>query len=123
MTTPLPWITSDAACLNHDPSLWDDENATDTREAKRICQGCPLRIPCVEWALENREHGVWGGTSEAQRRQLGRGPRRDRDGGPEIQHGTEAGAREHYRRGGRPCEDCLTAARVAAAARRAKAAA
>ena len=39
--------------------------------AKRICADCPVKEPCLEYALEQRiDHGVWGGTSERQRRRI-----------------------------------------------------
>jgi WhiB family redox-sensing transcriptional regulator len=39
--------------------------------AKRICSDCPVQVRCLEYALENRiDHGVWGGTSERQRRRI-----------------------------------------------------
>lgn len=40
-------------------------------QAARICHACPIRLPCLREALENREeHGVWGGMTARQRRQL-----------------------------------------------------
>ena len=37
--------------------------------AKAICQPCIVRRHCLEWALEtNQDSGVWGGTSEEERR-------------------------------------------------------
>jgi predicted Fe-S protein YdhL (DUF1289 family) len=38
--------------------------------AKAVCRRCPVRSPCLEFALEHDVSGVWGGTSERQRRQL-----------------------------------------------------
>ena len=41
------------------------------REAKGICASCPVREPCLEYALTVREkHGVWGGRTERERRRL-----------------------------------------------------
>lgn len=43
------------------------------REATRICAGCEVRTPCLEYALMNDERfGVWGGLTQAQRRGLRR---------------------------------------------------
>lgn len=45
--------------------------ASKTAEAKALCSGCPVREKCLTWALENREpHGIWGGLTERERRQL-----------------------------------------------------
>lgn len=41
--------------------------------AKGICAGCPERVRCLTWALENDERGVWGGTSDPERRAMHRG--------------------------------------------------
>jgi WhiB family redox-sensing transcriptional regulator len=36
--------------------------------AKRVCQTCPVRVACLQYALEtNQEAGIWGGTSEDDR--------------------------------------------------------
>ena len=46
-------------------------------EAKDICAECPVREPCLEYALTVREkHGVWGGRTERERRRLIRQRRR-----------------------------------------------
>lgn len=39
--------------------------------AKRVCADCPVRGPCLEFALAHREaFGVWGGMTETERRQV-----------------------------------------------------
>ena len=39
--------------------------------AQRVCEGCAVRIECLEYALLHRiEHGVWGGASERERRRI-----------------------------------------------------
>ena len=41
--------------------------------AKEICLPCPVRMECLEWAIETRQDsGVWGGLSEDERRILRR---------------------------------------------------
>lgn len=37
-------------------------------DAKRICSRCPLLDLCREWAIENSEVGIWGGTTERERK-------------------------------------------------------
>lgn len=39
-------------------------------EIARVCFTCPVRVPCLTWALRNHEHGIWGGTTQAQREQI-----------------------------------------------------
>ena len=41
-------------------------------EARTICDGCPVSAECLDFALEHHCIGVWGGTTERQRRQLRR---------------------------------------------------
>jgi len=45
-------------------------------KAKRICAVCPVRLICRDSGREQREHGVWGGETEAERAALGFLPRR-----------------------------------------------
>lgn len=64
-----------AACAGEDVNLFfgfDRENAREkgTREAKAkaICFGCPVRVECLEFALDNGEqYGIWGGLTEDER--------------------------------------------------------
>jgi WhiB family redox-sensing transcriptional regulator len=45
-----------------------------TAKAKAICRLCPidLRTACLQAALDGYEHGVWGGTTESERRNMRR---------------------------------------------------
>jgi len=37
--------------------------------AKRVCETCEVREPCLEYAINtNQDSGIWGGTSEEERR-------------------------------------------------------
>jgi hypothetical protein len=39
--------------------------------AAAICEGCTYQVACLWYALDNDEdYGVWGGTSERQRRKI-----------------------------------------------------
>ena len=45
-----------------DPELFFAEAPADVEAAKALCQGCKIRVACLEGALERREPwGVWGG--------------------------------------------------------------
>jgi len=47
------------------------ERAEREARAKAICGQCSVSSACLEYAVSIRErHGVWGGLSEAERRQL-----------------------------------------------------
>lgn len=56
-------------CLDQDPEVFFPTTSGAAIEyAKAICRPCPIRASCLQLALERNEHGVWGGTSEAERR-------------------------------------------------------
>jgi WhiB family transcriptional regulator, redox-sensing transcriptional regulator len=67
----LAW-RSKAACQGLDPTIFypaEDDDAAAA--AKAICAACPVREPCLEYALVNRERdGVWGGCTEKERRRI-----------------------------------------------------
>lgn len=65
-----------AACRDTDPDLFFPVGTTGMAldqidAAKVVCQQCDARIECLEFALAtNQEAGVWGATSEEERRKL-----------------------------------------------------
>jgi len=63
------WMTR-ASCREFDPDEWFPEVGGNARAAKRICADCPVRVECLEYALEGFEWGVWGGLSTQERRRL-----------------------------------------------------
>lgn len=37
--------------------------------AKAVCAACPVRVQCLDYALDTGQHdGIWGGLSEDERR-------------------------------------------------------
>ena len=55
------------------PSYFEKRADKQAREAvaKALCVRCPVREPCLEFALTTRDpHGVWGGLNEMERRAL-----------------------------------------------------
>ena len=65
-----------AACRDTSPELFFPIGATGTaidqiEAAKSICAQCTVTHHCLEFALAtNQESGVWGGTTEEERRKL-----------------------------------------------------
>ncbi len=58
-------------CSDKPPGLFFPSDGVGVEIAKKICTTCPSKEPCLEYALTNRiDHGVWGGTSERQRRRI-----------------------------------------------------
>jgi WhiB family redox-sensing transcriptional regulator len=42
--------------------------------AKAVCRGCPVCAECLCYAMQTaQDHGVWGGTTEDERRRARRG--------------------------------------------------
>jgi WhiB family redox-sensing transcriptional regulator len=76
----IEWDTADwrdrAACRDTDPDLFFPIGTTGTaldqiESAKLVCRNCDAMSACLEFALAtNQESGVWGGTSEEERRKL-----------------------------------------------------
>ncbi len=63
----------DAACRELDTAIFFPETEDAAGAAKAICATCPVREPCLLFALANREEqGVWGGLTESERRRLRR---------------------------------------------------
>jgi WhiB family redox-sensing transcriptional regulator len=65
-----------ASCRAVDPDLFFPIGTTglaldQIEQAKAVCRACDAQAPCLEFALStNQESGVWGGTSEEERRKL-----------------------------------------------------
>jgi WhiB family redox-sensing transcriptional regulator len=64
-------------CSGEDPTLFvgpDGEERTDREfreeKAKRFCRQCSLISKCLDWAIANREIGIWGGTNDDDRKAL-----------------------------------------------------
>lgn len=49
-------------CRVNDPELFFADSPADVEFAKTLCATCPVRLDCLNGALERREPwGVWGG--------------------------------------------------------------
>lgn len=58
-----------------DPELFhpiSEEHTHQIARAKQICQGCPVQGSCLQQAMSRPETGIWGGTTEDERRRLSR---------------------------------------------------
>lgn len=65
----LTWRT-EAACRGVDPELFYPERGSQGwKEAKLVCQTCPVVVACYDYAIVAGErHGVWGGLTELERK-------------------------------------------------------
>jgi len=87
MTTALDMAERDerinwrvrAVCRSEDPELFYPVSssghvyAAQVERAKAVCRRCPVRAECLSEALASPQDGVWGGTTEAERRQIRQG--------------------------------------------------
>ncbi|MGW3248766.1 WhiB family transcriptional regulator [Streptomyces sp. NPDC001070] len=73
----MDW-SNDAACREVDPELFFPISGSglgrvQIDEAKAVCRRCPVMARCLEWALAaGHVDGVWGGTTESERREMRR---------------------------------------------------
>jgi len=69
---------SEALCRDTDPDLFFPVGTTGAallqlEQARAVCHECPVQAECLDFALAtNQDSGVWGGTSEEERRKLRR---------------------------------------------------
>jgi WhiB family transcriptional regulator, redox-sensing transcriptional regulator len=77
----LDW-RSRAACRDEEPELFFPIGVSgpaldQVAQAKAICERCPVHKDCLDWALTTGQNaGIWGGTTEDERRMLHRKHRR-----------------------------------------------
>jgi hypothetical protein len=106
--TGLNFMDGTQLCAQTDSELWFPEKGHPTEPAKAICHACPLEAACYDYALRFKLQGVWGGTSESQRKKaqaqmgLKAEPLRVED----ERHGDSAGVRRHNRAGEPLCNTC-----------------
>lgn len=123
------WV-SKARCRGMDPNIFMPEPGDSTAEIKEICNGkmykrfnrdkqrnelvgeppCPVRGQCLQYAMElpGKVVGIFGGTSEKERRALRSEFRMD-GAQKRIQHGTIGGYKAEWRFGLEHCDACLEA--------------
>ena len=64
------WMAA-GLCADKPPSLFFPSDGVGVDVARKICADCPVKAPCLEYAIRNRvDHGVWGGCSERERRRI-----------------------------------------------------
>lgn len=64
------WKTQ-AACRGLATDLFYPRRGIYATQALKVCESCPVKQECLEYALRNGETiGVWGGTTEIMRRAI-----------------------------------------------------
>jgi WhiB family redox-sensing transcriptional regulator len=60
-----------AACRGTDLKVFFPGRGEPAEPARRICASCPVRQPCLDYAISHGiMHGTWGGLTERDRRAL-----------------------------------------------------
>jgi WhiB family redox-sensing transcriptional regulator len=115
----MPVFNGNAACAQIGGDAWFPEPGGEgivvAQQARDVCNRCEIRQPCLQWALERGEAGIWGGLTEDERAKIRKRP-------PVTQyrervHGNEAGEAQHRRRGEPVCERCKVGVREIRTAR------
>ena len=75
--TPAPPVAAwtgwryQAACRGADLQVFFPGRGESAEPARQICAGCPVRQPCLDYAISHAiTHGIWGGLTERDRRPL-----------------------------------------------------
>ncbi|MFI1734021.1 WhiB family transcriptional regulator [Streptomyces acidicola] len=108
----LTATTPGLPCRTTDPEIFFSKSSTEREHAKGLCQECPIRTACAQYALDNPElKGVWGGTTAADRRSFhdGRPWRFDDAGRLRLECGSEEAYRAHFGYRETPCDECKAA--------------
>ncbi len=81
MNADVQW-RDEALCAQTDPETFFPEVGVSPRAARRVCAACPVRADCLTDALHRRDmtHGVLGGLTPNERRNLLRDQASDRVG-------------------------------------------
>jgi hypothetical protein len=62
-----PWLAG-GACRPYPTAWWFSTDFGETTTAKHICAECPVRVECLEYAIDRPALlGVWAGTKPAER--------------------------------------------------------
>ncbi|MFY9228300.1 MAG: WhiB family transcriptional regulator [Candidatus Microsaccharimonas sp.] len=62
-----------AECATTDPEIFLPQKGESTRDAKKICGRCAARLFCLDYAVATKQEGIWGGTSDRERRAIRKG--------------------------------------------------
>ena len=64
----------DAACKFTDTDSFYPEGAGEALATNRvlikICNNCPIKSECANYAIHNEQHGFWGGLSPSERAEI-----------------------------------------------------
>jgi WhiB family redox-sensing transcriptional regulator len=63
----------EAACRDFETDIFFPDSDEQAAPALAVCASCPVREQCLDFALTtNQSDGIWGGTTETERRRIRR---------------------------------------------------
>lgn len=63
-----PAWTARAACRDSDIRMFFPEQGESAAHARAVCRSCPVRLECLDDAIERQElFGIWGGLDSRER--------------------------------------------------------
>lgn len=67
----MPYLPQ-ANCIGTDTEAFFPKAARtiENDTAKRVCERCVEKEPCLEWALRHELHGTWGGKTAGERAKM-----------------------------------------------------
>lgn len=68
VVAPYPTLDGSQLCAQVDVEMFFPEKGGSPTPARQLCASCDFLRPCLAYALTHDVHGVWGGTSQKQRR-------------------------------------------------------
>ncbi len=79
-SSEFTWMDSPSVkCKGLTDFFYPNKPSSEVAQAKAVCNGldgnpaCPMRDQCLQYAIDHHEaYGVWGGTSERDRRKIQR---------------------------------------------------
>ena len=57
---------SRGSCLGHPHHMWFPElgdPGNGAAQAKKICFACPVKVECLEYGIDTKSYGIWGGVT------------------------------------------------------------
>ena len=74
LSEPPTW-RKQSACRGLDTNMFfvnAGQTVKATKIKKQLCKNCVVRKSCLQYALDNKCKGIWGGTSEHERKKFGK---------------------------------------------------
>lgn len=64
-------LVGEPPCVNFPDAFFsEDKHYVWERQAKALCNSCPVRMLCLDFAVKHPQHGIWGGTTPTERKNL-----------------------------------------------------